>query len=176
MRRPDLPDSSAPSGEPADSHTDAGLRVERDWQALTERLLRLPEAHPSSPRRGDRAGPGESEEVRPQDGQYAEPRSEEPQSGDAEPDQGSELAEGSEMAEPEDGLAAGAEDAADPDRQEAGMAGPRWPASGRGAAGDSGSARRDPYQPWFAGGSEPWFTGGADWLAGRPEGTTDPVG
>jgi len=173
MRLPDRPDSSAPPGEPSADHPDAALRVERDWQALTERLLRLPDAHPSSPRRGDRAGRGEAEEIRAQDGQYdAEPRGDEARPGNAEPDQDGELAE------PEAGLGPGAEDATDRGRRKAGPAAAGWPAGGRGKAGDSAGAGRDPYRPWFAGagGSEPWFTAGPDGRAARPEGTTGPAG
>jgi hypothetical protein len=172
MRRPDLPDSSASPGEPADGHPDAGQRVERDWQALTERLLRLPDAHPSSPHRGDRTGPGEPEEIRPADGQCdaAEPGSEQARSGAAEPDQDGELIE------PQDGPGPGPDDAADPGRGSGGPGGAGW-AGGRGAAGDSAGAGRDPYRPWFAGGvgSEPWFTG-PDGLAARPDGPTGPAG
>jgi hypothetical protein len=148
----------------------------RDWQALTERLLRLPDAHPSSPASGDRVGgrgPDEWSDGEP--GADGEPESEaEPGWGEAEPAPDLEP-DPAELAGAEDALAAGDQDPSGEGHRAAGPAG--WLAGLAGGTG-GGRGRRAGYRPWFADGgpSQPWFAVGPDGAENGPERPTGPDG
>jgi hypothetical protein len=151
---------SADRPEPARLRSDASLAGER--RLLAARLLRLPDAHPSSPR--DEAVP-ESQ----------------PEAADEEPwwpeDQAAEAGDLADPQEEQDQDYAGdADDPGDPDdpgstTDQPGFDRPGAPESGRRAVGrpsaggarGSGSGSGEPYRPWFTdgdGGGDPWFTDG----------------
>ena len=133
---------------------------------LAERLLRLPDGHPSSPRGDWTPAPGEdADSVR-------EHGAAELGSADAAPP---ERIAGDE---PDSDEAPTEEDqvAADPVADDPAARGPSAPArlAGQDAGGDGGDGGHDPYRPWFAGDSapEPWFAAGQHGLAVWPEGPT----
>jgi hypothetical protein len=209
MRLSDLPDSSASAdGSAADragaDQPAAGPPGTRDWQALADRLRRLPDAHPSSPGGSDqvwwrgpdqRAGGGQGEfrgdQARPG---AAEPAPDGEPVADGEPDPDAEPgadgqpggAAGGDAgpgpdADPDADSAAGAEDALAPgDQDPAGEGGRVAGQAGtgwlEGAIGDGGG--RAAYRPWFAGGgpSEPGFAAGQDRPGHGPERPTGPAG
>jgi hypothetical protein len=149
MRSPDRPDA-------ARLRSDARSAGERGL--LAARLLRLPDAHPSSPR---------------PDG--AEP-DRQPEAADEEPwwpaDQDAETEDLASPEDQEDQVNAGdAEHAGDPDdpggTDQPGFDRPGTPESAPRAVGRPSAAGSrvggESYRPWFAagdGGGDPWFTGG----------------
>jgi hypothetical protein len=151
---------SADRPEAARLRSDASSAGER--RALAARLLRLPDAHPSSPR--DEAAPESQPEAADQ-----EPWWPEDQAAEAE-----DLADPQEQEQEDQDLAADADDSADPDDpgsppDQPGLDRPGTPEAGRRAVGRPsgggarGSGSGEPYRPWFAdgdGGGDPWFTGG----------------
>jgi hypothetical protein len=130
MRWKDLPADGAPGDAGA-----SGLR-RGEWEALRQRLERLPEGHPSAL---------DDEEPEAED-QEADPAAESGGRSDADDSARQRPADrepGEAASQPRRG-AAGASRARESD--------------GRGAVA---GARREPYRPWFASGepAQPWFTG-----------------
>jgi hypothetical protein len=147
MRWTDLP----PDREPAEVGP-SGLR-RHEWEALRQRLGRLPPGHPSSPA-DESLDDGTWDDEAP--GYQA--RGDEARGNGAQDDGGPEGRPGNTR---RDGSAprGGHAPAARPDRDS------------RHGDGLPGAGGREPYQPWFASGlsPEPWFAGDAPWFAaGKP--------
>jgi len=146
MRWTDLP----PDGERAEA-SPSGLR-RHEWEALRQRLERLPAGHPSSPA-DDSPDDGAWDDEAP----GYQTRSDEARGIGVQDDGGP------------DGRPGGAR--RDGNAPRTGHAPAVRPESdSRHGDGLPGSGGREPYQPWFAGPSpEPWFAGDTPWLpAGKP--------
>jgi hypothetical protein len=153
---------SADRPEAARHRSDAASAGER--RVLAARLMRLPDAHPSSPREE-----ADAPESRPEAADK-EPWWPEDQAAEAEDLADSQQQEDQEDQEDQD-YAGDAGDSGDPDgpggpADQPGFDRPGTPDSGQRAVGrpSAGGARGsgEPYRPWFAdgdGGGDPWFTG-----------------